>query len=260
MQRHELVALVGGGGKTSALGLLAAEMGAAGRRVAVTTTTAMFRRELAGLGPLLMEADEAAVMARVRTALAGSQVVAVASALREQEKVTGLVPAAVDRLWAGGEVDCVIVEADGSRGRSLKAFAPHEPEVPASTTIIVQLAGLDVIGAPLTAEHVHRADELADLLRLPLGHALTPGIVADSLRRQLRRLHDSWSSARLVTLLSKADRPSDLAAGEEVARRLLEGGAAAPDVGDTLGDARPERVVLASLRDRRFARVATAEA
>jgi probable selenium-dependent hydroxylase accessory protein YqeC len=154
----------------------------------------------------------------------------------------------------------MIVEADGSRGMSLKAFAPHEPEVPACTTVIVQLAGLDVVGKPLAADHVHRADELADALRLPLGHSLTPGVVADCLRLQLRHLHGLWPSARLVTLLTKADRPSDLAAGEDVARCLLEGGADAPEAADAFGDVRPGRVVLASLRDGRFAHIAPAGA
>jgi probable selenium-dependent hydroxylase accessory protein YqeC len=260
LKSRELVALVGGGGKTGALGLLAREMAAAGGRVMVTTTTAMFRHELAAVGELVIEADDTRLTAQLRTVLAGGQIAAVAHSLRGQQKVAGLLPTTVDRLWAEGEMDSVIVEADGSRGRSLKAFAPHEPQVPARTTVIVQLAGLDVVGAPLTAQRVHRADELAAALRMPLGTILTPRDIADCLRRQLRRLRGAWACARLVTLLTKADRPSDLVAGEEVAHRLLEGGASSPAPADAWGDVRPDRVVLASLQDGRFARIAPAGA
>jgi probable selenium-dependent hydroxylase accessory protein YqeC len=250
------VALVGGGGKTSAAGLLAREMAAAGGRVVVTTTTAMFHQELAAMGALVMEADEAALAARLREALAGSRIVAVAHSPRERGKVAGLAPEVIDRLWTEGEVDCMIVEADGSRGMSLKAFAPHEPRVPAGATVIVQMAGLDVVGAPLTAQSVHRADELAAALRLPLGAVITPSVVADCLRGQLQRLHGVWQAARLVTLLNKADRPLNLSTGEQVAYRLLEDRASLPDAAEPSHHVRPDRVVLASIRNGHFARVA----
>ena len=48
-----MVALVGGGGKTSAVGLLAGELASRGRRVLVATTTAMFLREMTAVGPVV---------------------------------------------------------------------------------------------------------------------------------------------------------------------------------------------------------------
>ena len=159
---RELVALVGGGGKTSALRLLAGELAASGARVGVTTTTAMFlrehgRRRTGGAwAPAAGSSTDG-----LRKALAKGRTVAVARSAVEGGKVAGLSPAAVDELWAAGLVDHLIVEADGSRGKSLKAFGPHEPQVPDATTTIVQVAGLDAIGAPLTDEHVHRAETLA---------------------------------------------------------------------------------------------------
>ncbi len=131
----------------------------------------------------------------------------------------------VDELWAEGLVDHLIVEADGSRGRSLKAFGPHEPQVPVTATTIVQVAGLDALGAPLTDEHVHRSETLAALLAIPLGSTVTARVFADSLRVQVRRLRREGRVARLAALLNKADGPAEQASGLAVAEELLEGAA-----------------------------------
>jgi probable selenium-dependent hydroxylase accessory protein YqeC len=244
---RELVALVGGGGKTAALQLMAEELGAEGGRVGVTTTTAMFLRDMAVVGPVVMGTDTLVVADRVRAALAQGHVVAFAKAEGAGGKVAGLSPGAVDELWATGLADHLIVEADGSRGRALKAFAAHEPQVPAATTTVVLAAGLDAVGAPLDDEHVHRAEALSALLALAGGAEVTEGVFADALRAQLRQVRRSWGSSRIVVLLNKADGAEEQARGIAVALELLTGRAEE--------HGRPDSAVVASLRERRFAAV-----
>jgi probable selenium-dependent hydroxylase accessory protein YqeC len=256
---RELVALVGSGGKTSALRLLAGELAASGARVGVTTTTAMFLREMAVVGPVVMGADGRNLVDGLRKALAKGRTVAVARSVVEGGKVAGLSPAAVDELWAEGLVDYLIVEADGSRGKSLKAFGPHEPQVPAATTTILQLAGLDAVGAPLDDEYVHRAQTLATVLAVPIGSELTAGVFADALRAQVRRLRQGRGAHRIVAMLNKADRPGEEALGLAVARELLDGARGADRPPRAVADERPDSVVVASLEERRFAVVSSIE-
>ncbi len=256
---RELVALVGGGGKTSALRLLAGELAASGARVGVTTTTAMFLRDMAAVGPVVMSAGGGVLVDGVRKALAKGQTVAVARSAVEGGKVAGLSPAAVDELWEEGMVDYLIVEADGSRGKSLKAFGPHEPQVPDASTTIVQVAGLDAIGAPLSDACVHRAETLATVLAVPMGSELTTRVFADAMRAQVRRLRRAQRPCRIVVLLNKADGPDQQASGLAVARELLadaRGSDCAPGV---RADRRPDSVVVASLGERRFAWVSSTE-
>ncbi len=52
----------------------------------------------------------------------------------------------------------LLVEADGSRQKPLKAWAEHEPAVPAFADQVVQVAGLSALGKPLQEEHVHRVE------------------------------------------------------------------------------------------------------
>jgi molybdenum cofactor cytidylyltransferase len=259
---NEVVALVGAGGKTSALCSLGAELTAGGDRVITTTTTAMLLRELAVAGRVLMCADGSGSPPGLKRVLLDRRQVAVAHSYGEGGKVVGLSPATVDRLWAQRSADYLIVEADGSRGLPFKAFGPHEPQVPAVATTIVDVAGLDVLGAPLTEERVHRAALLASILEIPLGSEVTTRVVAAGLRAQVVRLRRAHAGCRLVVLLNKADTPDSQAAGLDIARDLLarKGDVAGPRREDdpvaVIPEGRPDSVVVGSLRERRYAVVA----
>jgi probable selenium-dependent hydroxylase accessory protein YqeC len=165
--------------------------------------------------------------------------------------VVGVDPATVDELWSAGTADSIIVEADGSRGRSLKTFAAHEPRLPSATTTAVLVAGLDVVGEPLTDVHVHRADAFAATLGCVPGSELTPSVVADALRDQtaaVRRL----SASRVVVLLNKLD----VRDGDTVARRIAAALMPRTDGNDGAEDAdrrdTPDGLVVASLAERRY--------
>ncbi len=43
----------------------------------------------------------------------------------------------------------MLVEADGARGRSLKAPAAHEPAIPSFANQVVVLCAIDAVGAPM---------------------------------------------------------------------------------------------------------------
>jgi probable selenium-dependent hydroxylase accessory protein YqeC len=238
---------VGGGGKTAALQLLAEECLAASgeRRVLVTTTTAMFLTELQGTAPVIVQPLLPRLKAELEERLTRGRSAAVARAIGQDGKVVGLPTEWVDELWAAELVDQLVVEADGSRGASLKAFAAHEPQVPSTTALIVQVAGMDVLGMPLSEPHVHRAQLLADLLGESVGPTVTLGLLAQALRAQLRVLRERWPAARHVTLLNKAEA----ADGLSLARELL-----APS-GDDGEGAPPDSVIVGSVRLRSFDRV-----
>jgi probable selenium-dependent hydroxylase accessory protein YqeC len=249
------VSLAGAGGKTSAASLLAHELAAAGGRVVVTTTTAMLVSELEAVGPLVMDADDVLLSAGLRKALQRARVAGAARALGADGKVVGLPPATIDRLWRDGLADYVIVEADGSRGLSLKAFGPHEPQVPGATTTTVVVAGLDAMGRPLDGAHVHRADALTAALRLPTGGTVTFQTFVGALREQVRQVRQTWPASRIVTLLNKADDREAEALGSRVAMQLLASAADADHLLVLDDRQRPDAVVVASLRRGCFVRV-----
>lgn len=257
----EVIALVGAGGKTTLMFRLADELAAAGRRVVTTMTTKLFAAQMTRAPLALTGQDEAALLAQLPEALSRCGHVLVADGtVVEQDKVQGVSPEFVDRLAGHEAVDAVIVEADGSRRRPFKAPAAHEPAIPAAATLVVPVVGLDGVGRPLTAEHVHRPELVAELAGVPPGAAVTPELIATILAHPLGGAKAAPAGARLVPFLNKAEDEASLAAARRIARLLLAhprinsvaiGAAAAADPAVEVWG-RVAAVVLAAGRGSRF--------
>lgn len=99
----------------------------------------------------------------------------------------------------------LLIEADGSRQKPLKAWAGHEPPIPGFVEKVVQVVGLKGIGKPLSADTVHRAEIFATLSGLDIGETVTP----DALARVLTHLNGGQKNipadARKIVLLNQAD-------------------------------------------------------
>jgi len=206
--RGDVVAAVGAGGKTSLLRALDAEAGALGWTVLLTSTTHMgpAREGEAVLFASDGASDEvvrAAVRDRGRATLYGRRV--------REDKLEGVAPERVDAL--AGAADLVLVEADGARRRSLKAPADHEPVVPRSASLVVVLAGLDVLGTPVSGPLVHRPELVA---RLTGASSVTEEALAACLAHPRSYPRLRAPGRRLAVFLNKAEDEG----GGEAARRI----------------------------------------
>lgn len=232
--RGETVALVGGGGKTSAMLRLAAELAAHGGRVLVTTTTHIYPPHSPEF-PIVIDNSLESLIRAVRTALLDSPIVVVASARNAEGKLVGIDPEWVDQLRQRIPFTNLLVEADGAAGRAFKAPAEHEPVIPPSSDLVIPVVGLSVIGRPLTAEFVHRAERVAALTGIALGAAVTPEAVAAVLLHPEGSVRGAPGSARIVSLLNQADDRTRLEIARLIAGELIAHGA--------------ERIVIAALAD-----------
>ncbi|MDJ0923651.1 MAG: selenium cofactor biosynthesis protein YqeC [Acidimicrobiia bacterium] len=167
LDERELISLVGGGGKSTVLFGLGSELAAAGRRVILTTTTKMGREQAMLARTICWSADTRSA----NEALDKPGPVMLLTA-GDDHKVTGPAPEVVDRLFREAGADFVIVEADGSWQRPLKAPAAHEPVVPSTTTTVLILMGAGAVGRPLN-EVTHRVEEAVRFTSLPPDHILT---------------------------------------------------------------------------------------
>ncbi len=222
LRPHAVVALAGGGGKTTTMFRLADELAAAGRRVVTTMTTKIFVGQMALAPGRLVLQGEGALLAQLPQALAEHGHVLIAGGtVVEEDKVQGVPPELVDRIAAQSYVDAVIIEADGSRRLPFKAPAPHEPVIPASTTVVVPVVGLDALGCPLTADHVHRPQLVAELTGAALGDPVTPAMIAAVLAHPQGGARNIPPTARLIPFLNKVEDARTLTAAREIARLLL---------------------------------------
>jgi probable selenium-dependent hydroxylase accessory protein YqeC len=117
--------------------------------------------------------------------------------------------------------DCVVIEADGARGRCLKAPASHEPVIPNETTLTVILVGLDALDHKLDAEHVHRLEIVASLSGASPGMEVTDAVIAAAIVKGY--LPKIPKGSRHIVFLNKA-ADSRLKAAESIGERLLRQG------------------------------------
>lgn len=211
---HTTVSFTGSGGKTTALFQLAREL-AKRSAVLVTATSHLGVWQI----PL---ADRHIVTASESYDFIGKNVFLVTGAV-EGERTQPVKNATLNWLRAKSQ-DLhlpLLVEADGSRQKPLKASAAHEPPIPEFTDLVVQVAGLGALGKPLTDEHVHRAEIFSQLSGLPPGNPITPQAVVKVLTHAQGGLKNIPVQARRVAFLNQADTPELQSIGGSMARDLL---------------------------------------
>lgn len=224
--RGDVVSFTGGGGKTTAMFRLAQELVSAGWQVVTTSTTRIFSTQTR-LAPCHLRLDQLTYLPfELAAALAVHQHVVVTGPTDDiQDKAPGVPAATVEAMSRIPGVDAVLVEADGARMRPLKAPADHEPVVPACTTLLAPVVGLDVLGQPLTEAYVHRPARVAALTGLGPGAPITPEIIAHLLGHAQGGLKGRPTGARVTPLLNKLDLLSAEQRGQvsaRLAQRLLQ--------------------------------------
>lgn len=201
---HELVSLVGGGGKTTLLFALGAQLSGT---VVLTTTTKMGRDRTDGHEPLVAPSDQVLV-----SSLESRRVVLAWRDLLDH-KALGFEPQVCDRWF--GFTDHVVVEADGSRRMPFKAPLDYEPVVPSGTTMLVGSVGALALGAVI-AEQCQRPERVAAIAGCSKRDRLTPQRLASVLVSDQGTRKDCPATARFAVVVNGVI-PSQLGFVDELA-------------------------------------------
>ena len=140
-RKTRMISIVGGGGKTSTLFTLAYELAGEGEKVLITTTTAMYNP----------------------TGISNPNIFVLGDHVTAEGKLKGISKEAAERIHTDNEYAYILVEADGSKGRPIKAPAEHEPVIPDTTNILIGVIGMDAFGKEVTEVNVHRPEILSAL-------------------------------------------------------------------------------------------------
>jgi len=277
----DVISFVGAGGKTTAALRLMEELAGIQRRVVFTTTTRILE-PIPRENEYLLLADEEEALTQVPELLTRYPKVFLAKCRLEEvdpnvlggsdwdypmrpNKLEGVAPSLVDRLalrlplWqaqgdGSGQAQrlsevVILVEADGARHRALKAPATHEPVMPASTTILVPMADLTVLGKPLAEEHVHRPELVASLTGAAVGQPVTVEMVATVLSHPQGGLKGLPGQAKAIPILNSGwgkERIGSHTRIRCIPSPLLDEARQIAHL--VLRSERVERVVIASLR------------
>jgi molybdenum cofactor cytidylyltransferase len=220
--KPELIALVGGGGKTSLLFALAKVLPG---RVVVTTTTRIFAAQMKLATAVLSQNN----LHQLSQKLDEHRICLVIGEV-QGDKAVGVTPALPGQLLARSDVDFVLVEADGSRMRPIKAPAPHEPVIPPETTLVVPVVGIDALNGRIE-DVAHRPE----LVRAVIGNQLSVignqysvssdqlsvEDVAALLAHPQGGMKGVPEGARVIPLINKVETEEQLLAARQIAHHTL---------------------------------------
>lgn len=195
--KKHVIALVGGGGKTTLMHHLAQAFAAQGMKTAVTTTT---RIGVSQEASLTLE-DCRARWAQGKIALCG-----------RIENGSFRAPDFFDALTL--EADIVLAEADGAHRLPCKAPAAHEPVIPAQADTVLGVMGLDAAGGRIM-DVCHRPQLVTALLGADPAHSLTPEDMARILLSD-NGTRKGAGNRQFIPVLHKCDDEARMRTGAQV--------------------------------------------
>ena len=193
-----ITALIGSGGKTTAMYLLAEELSRRGTVICTTSTHILVPSHLHTLVDPTPE--------DLSSALAENSVVCTGSAAAEGKLTTPTLSWAILATLA----DYVLVEADGAHRLPCKAHLPHEPVIPPETTQTILLVGASGLEKPIQ-EAAHRPEVFCRLSGRKPGDPITPAALAAVIKAEA--LGDK-------VLVNQADGPEEMTQAKMLADLL----------------------------------------
>jgi probable selenium-dependent hydroxylase accessory protein YqeC len=217
IRQGDVIAIVGGGGKTTALYRLGAELAVRTMPVLLSGTTRFTPPESGEPPNLTLVEDRSDIDGALH---AGGTPLTIATGWGSKGRLLPVEPAWIDALHRNYPDLTIVLESDGSAMRPFKAPNEREPVIPTCATVVVCIVGMDAVGRPLDETHVHRPERVAKIAGTPIGTTVTPEMVATVLWHPEGGRKTMPADARWIALLNKADTPSRRAAADAVARLL----------------------------------------
>ncbi len=202
-----MISLVGAGGKTTLMFSLAGELRRLHRRVVTTTTTKIYPPAAEESPRLLLGGPE--VFPSLEEDLIHCGHITWAAGRSTENKLLGSSLSDLSLLWAKGWTDYLIVEADGSARRPIKAPNQNEPVVPLESTCFVSVFGLSALGQPLHSNRAFRPEIIARLTGIHPGTPITAEGLANLAAHPLGGLKGRGPGMRAVVFLNQMDSQPD---------------------------------------------------
>lgn len=219
LKDREVISLVGGGGKTTLMFSWGRELANRRRGVILTTTTKIWEPEPSPDFIPLLSSDFIPLREQIARNLSTHPCLLIARSRLPAGKWEGLPAGWVEEIMKIPGVTCMLVEADGAKGHSLKAPREGEPVVPLNTTLLVPVVGIDALGCPLDENHVFRWKLAVEILQESEGIILNERMIALLLAATLK---GSPEGVRVIPFINKIDSTNDLERGRKLGRALLD--------------------------------------
>ena len=211
------IALVGSGGKSSAILRLGSEW----QKPSVLAATAHFGINQTGFAGkhIIWEVSESinisSIILDCENVVTGPQ--------RDEFVLFGVDPSQWDLINKLGNFHQVPVflESDGSKSRPLKTPADHEPPIPKWVNHVVVSIGLSVLGLELNEQNVHRSEIFSARTGLKINEPVTIKSIICMLKHPEGGLKNIPAGARKTVLFNQTDALKDISVLQEFEESLL---------------------------------------
>ena len=201
---------------------LAGELRILNRRVITTTTTKIYPPTPQESPRLLLGGPE--VFPSLEEDLIHYGHITWAAGRSGENKLPGGSLPDLSLLWARGWADYLIVEADGSARRPIKAPNQNEPVVPLESTCFISVFGLSALGQPLHANWAFRPEKITRLTGIQPGTPITAEGLAHLAAHPLGGLKGRGPGMRAVVFLNQMDSQPDGPPLRHLAESILRNG------------------------------------
>lgn len=206
IKKREMIAVYGGGGKTTLLNSLAREIARAGGKVILTTTTKIISPE--GI-PVVTNPQPSEAWQQLEQLLSYNSIVCLGSALLPQRKLSGVAPEMLKDLFKQKFVSHILVEADGAAQKPIKGYASYEPVIPPTAGLILPIVGLDALGARVDDKTVHRPELFSLQSGAEISEILDTNSFVSYMEFMIRRGVKAAARARVIPIINKVDQVSN---------------------------------------------------
>lgn len=218
LEKQELISIIGGGGKTTSMFRLGRELKKFNKKILITTTTGIFIPQQGSYEKLILleernENDLKDLPAGIT--IIGSKID------EEKKKLMGIDKETIDDFFKNKIFDYIIVEADGSKRKSIKAPASHEPVIPSLTTKTVGVIGMDAVHKRIYEENVHRADIFVNVTNSKLGDIIDEDVIYNLIISKMGIFKCSPKNSDRYIILNKVETNERRKVSEKIKYKLL---------------------------------------
>lgn len=213
--KKEMIAFVGAGGKTTSIFKLAKELKNSNKRVLVTTSTAIYYPNEEEYDGLIV--DRVFDIENIDKIKEGS-ITVIGREVSKENKLLGLSKQLIDEIYNLKVFDYILVEADGSKRKSIKAPANHEPVIPINTDRVVGVIGLDFIKKKINRENVHRPELFCNITNSKMEEIIDEDKIFKLIVNKKGLFKSTSKECKKYILLNKVECEER----KEIASRIIE--------------------------------------
>ncbi len=201
-----LITFVGAGGKTSAIFSLGEELIKLGKKVLITTTTAIYYPQAS---PILKRVVGLGEVEKISQEMPLKTMVVAGNKITSEGKLKGFKGEEIDKIFQSNSFEFILVEGDGAHCKSIKAPEAYEPVIPECTSFLVAVVGMDVIRKSVNEQNIHRIDRFIEITGARRGGIINSSMLIKLISHPRGSFKNCAKGCRRVLILNKADSNKD---------------------------------------------------